>query len=202
MNNIQLFDKIMSNKDLYIEKDSVLKDQKKLNSTSTTLIYSKKGWLELFFNDTVLTIERLGTRNEKLALKKIVPKTLITKKDFHRFKKKNKKAIFKSRKKAIYEGKFEKRLLKKRIKDSGLSLSRKTEKHILKNSFCFSESLLRSKKYFIYLENKNNIQDFMTVSTFKINRESLEKNMLSLSKKDELTTAENKQIDMILEERN
>ena len=42
----------------------------------------------------------------------------------------------------------------------------------------------------------------MTVSTFKINRESLEKNMLSLSKKDELTTAENKQIDMILEERN
>tara|TARA_Y100001960_G_scaffold164043_1_gene172248 strand:- start:6095 stop:6703 length:609 start_codon:yes stop_codon:yes gene_type:complete len=202
MNNIQLFDKIMSNKTLSIEKDYVVGEQQKLNSTSTTLIYSKKGWLELFFDDTALTIERLGTRNEKIALKTIVPKTLITKKDFYRFKKKNKKSILKSRKKSTYESKLEKKLLKKRMKESGLMLSRKTEKHILENSFCFSENLLRSKRYFIYLENKINGQDFMIMSTFKITRESLEKNVLSLSKKEELTTAENKQIDMILEERN
>lgn len=202
MNNIQLFDKIMSNKNLSIEKDSVVKNQKKLNSISAPLIYSKKGWLELFFDDTALTIERLGTRNEKLSLKTILPKTLITKKDFYRFKKKNKKAIFKSRKKSIYQGKLEKKLFKKRIKESGLSLLRKTEKHILENSFCFSESLLSSKRYFIYLENKVNDQNFITISTIKLNRESLEKSLLFCSKNSELTIAENKQIDIILKERN
>lgn len=201
MNNIQLFDEIMSNKTLSIEKDSVVRGQQKLNSMSTTLIYSKKGWLELFFDDTALTIERLGTRNEKVVLKTIVPKTLITKKEFYRFKKKNKKAIFKSRKKSIYESKLEKKLLKKRMKESGLMLSRKTEKHIFKNSFCFSESIFKFKKHFIYLENKNEVQDFMAISTFKITRESLKKSLLSSSKNAELTTAENKQIDMILEER-
>lgn len=202
MNNIQLFDEIMSNKTLSIEKDSVVRGQQKLNSISTTLIYSKKGWLELFFDDTALTIERLGTRNEKVALKTIVSKTLITKKEFYRFKKKNKKAIFKSRKKSIYESKLEKKLLKKRMKESGLMLSRKTEKHILENSFCFSENLLRSKRYFIYLENKINGQDFMTISTFKLNRESLEKSLLFFKKNAELTKAEYKQIDIILKERN
>ena len=202
MNNIQLFDKIMSTKELSIEKDSVVKNQKKISSTSTTLIYSKKGWLELFFNDTALTIERLGTRNERLALKTIVTETLITKKDFHRFKKKNKKSIFKLRKKSIYNNKLEKKLLMKRIKESGLKLSRKTESYILENSFCFSRSRLRSKKHFIYLENKNEAQGFMAMSILKINRESLKKKLLNSSKNSELTIAENKQVDMILKERN